>query len=273
MSKQSIEIHSLSYRYPDGTDALRDITLTIPLHQRTVILGANGCGKSTLLRHLNGLLLPQSGSITISDIPLTAKTADKLRRSVGLLFDNPDNQLFSPTVESDVSFGPSNLRMSKEEIQRRTQMALETVEITGLREKSPYNLSLGQKKRCAIAGILAMEPEIMLMDEPFSGLDPAALKQFLRTLDTLSARGVSQIMSTHDVDLAYDWAEYVIVIQKGGVLAVGDRSLMQDQSLMERANLTRPMLVRLFDGLGPVPVGFNGARQTLKALLSPQSQS
>jgi len=270
MTEQNIEIRDLSYRYPDGTAALRGLTLTIPLHRRTAILGANGCGKSTLLRHLNGLIPPQSGTITVAGRPLTPKTADEIRRSVGLLFDNPDNQLFSPSVESDVSFGPSNLRMDRDEIQRRTQDALETVEILELRKKSPYNLSLGQKKRCAIAGILAMEPEIMLMDEPFSGLDPAALRQFLKTLDTLSAKGVSQIMSTHDVDLAYDWAEFVVVMSKGTVLATGGRGLMSDRRLMEEANLAEPMLVRLFDGLGEIPEGFDAARSALLALYGKQ---
>ena len=266
MSGHTIEICGLSYHYPDGTVALQNVTITIPLHRRTAILGANGCGKSTLLRHLNGLLLPQKGSITIAGRPLTSKTASEMRRSVGLLFDNPDNQLFSPTVEADISFGPSNLGMDKGEIQRRTQSAMEQMEMTKLREKPPYNLSLGQKKRCAIAGILAMEPEIMLMDEPFSGLDAASLRQLLATLDALADQGVSQIMSTHDVDLAYDWAEHVIVMEQGGVLASGDRTLMSDVSLMKRANLTCPILVRLFSGLGPVPVGFAAARQTLEVL-------
>ena len=261
-----ITISDLSYRYPDGTHALNELNLTIPLHSRTAILGANGCGKSTLIRHLNGLIVPQSGSIRIGDRELTKKTADDIRRSVGLLFDNPDNQIFSPSVEADVGFGPTNLKMKKDEIARRTDEAIRTVEIEPLRKKSPYNLSLGQKKRCAIAGVLAMEPEIVLMDEPFSGLDPASLQQFLGTLDRLTASGVTEIMSTHDVDIAYEWAEYVVVMERGHVLASGGKALMQDAALMKSAHLELPLLVRLFSGTGEIPDSFAHAQSLLAGL-------
>lgn len=263
MGGDTIEIENLRYCYPDGTEALCGMNLSIPLHRRTVLLGANGCGKSTLIRHLNGLIVPQEGSVRIGDRELNNKTADELRKKVGLLFDNPDNQLFSPSVQADVSFGPSNLRWGKKEIEQRVMEAMETVKIVDLKDRSPYNLSLGQKKRCAIAGVLAMNPEILLMDEPFSGLDPASLELFLETLEVLYENGMTQIISTHDVDIAYEWAEYVVVLGKGKVLATGSRELMQDASVMRKAGLVVPLLVRLFEGKEKIPKNFSEAREML----------
>ncbi|MCR4963717.1 MAG: ATP-binding cassette domain-containing protein [Firmicutes bacterium] len=258
---ECMEIKNLSYRYPDGTLALDGLSLTIPLPSRTFILGSNGCGKSTLLRHLNGLIVPEAGSVTIAGRQLTKKTANSIRQNVGLLFDNPDTQIFSPSVAADVRFGPVNLRLKPEEISRRVEEALRTVELRELAEKSPYNLSLGQKKRCAIAGVLAMEPRILLLDEPFSGLDAAALRQFLHTLSSLYDTGVTQIVSTHDVDLAYEWAEYVVIMERGRVKACGGRELMRDADLMSEAGLDLPLLVRLFQGMGQIPDSLEQARQ------------
>ena len=260
---ESIEIKDLTYRYPDGTLALDRLSLSIPLPSRTVILGANGCGKSTLLRHLNGLIIPASGSVSIAGRAVTKKTAHQIRQSVGLLFDNPDTQIFSPSVAADVSFGPVNLRLKPEEVSRRVEQALATVDLAQLAEKSPYNLSLGQKKRCAIAGVLAMEPRILLLDEPFSGLDAAALRQFLHTLDALYEKGVAQIVSTHDVELAYEWAEHVVIMEKGRVKASGGRELMRDTELMEEAGLDLPLLVRLFQGRGEIPDSLEQARDMI----------
>ena len=258
-----IRINGLTYQYPDGTLALDGLDLFLPFHKRTVLLGANGCGKSTLLRHLDGLLLPQKGSITFGERQLDKKSADEIRKKTGLLFDNPDNMLFSPSVEADVGFGPSNLRMETGVIRTRVDNALRTVRIEELRERSPYNLSLGQKKRCAIAGILAMEPDILLMDEPYSGLDPQSLAQFSETLDLLFQNGMTQIMSTHDVDLAYEWADRVIVLSKGKVLRSGGPELMRDAELMEDAGLMLPGLVRLFSGTGVCPSSFAEAKDML----------
>ena len=259
----SIEIKDLTYRYPDGTLALDGLTLSIPLPSRTVILGANGSGKSTLLRHLNGLIIPASGSVSIGGREVTKKTAHSIRQSVGLLFDNPDTQIFSPSVAADVSFGPVNLRLKPEEVDRRVERALATVDLADLAEKSPYNLSLGQKKRCAIAGVLAMEPRILLLDEPFSGLDPTALRQFLCTLEGLYEKGVTQIVSTHDVELAYEWAERVVVMERGRVKASGGRELLRDAELMEEAGLDLPLLVRLFRGRGEIPDSLEQAREMI----------
>lgn len=263
---RKIEIIDLSYSYADGTKALQNIDLELPLAERTVLLGANGCGKTTLLHHLNGLIIPEHGSIRINGREITKSTADDIRRNVGLLFDNPDNQVFSPTVAADVSFGPLNLHMKKDEVKRRVQEALQAVRIGELAEKSPYNLSLGQKKRCAIAGLLAMKPEILLMDEPFSGLDPLALQQFLEILQNLYEQGVAQIMSTHDVDVAYTWAKRVVVMKAGRILASGGIELMENEELMKDAGLVVPSLVKIFMGCSKMPHSIYEANQYIQLL-------
>lgn len=253
MNQKQIKISQLCYTYKSGTHALKGLTLDIPLNKKTVIMGSNGCGKSTLLYHLNGLYTAQSGSIKINEQELTKDSADEIRKEIGLLFDNPDNQIFSPTVAADVSFGPLNLRLAKEEIDKRVQSAMEEVRITHLAERSPYGLSLGQKKRCAIAGILAMEPKIILMDEPFSGLDPLSLQEFLDILDRLHENGVALIMSTHDVDTAYEWGENFVIMKDGQVLAVGTNEILCDQQLMKEADLDMPSLAKIFKDSSKIP--------------------
>lgn len=253
MNQRKIEIDQLSYTYKNGTHALKGLTLDIDLNKKTVIMGSNGCGKSTLLYHLNGLYMAQSGSIKICQQELTKQNADEIRKEIGLLFDNPDNQIFSPTVATDISFGPLNLRLAKEEIDKRVQKAMEDVRITHLAERSPYGLSLGQKKRCAIAGILAMEPKIILMDEPFSGLDPLSLQEFLDILNRLHENGVALIMSTHDVDTAYEWGENFIIMKDGKVLAEGGNEILCDEILMAQADLDVPSLAKIFKDNSAIP--------------------
>ena len=153
--------------------------------------------------------------------------------------------------------------MKATEVKKLAEDAMKEVGIFDLREKSPYNLSLGQKKRCAIAGVLAMQPELLLMDEPFSGLDPLSLEQFLETLTVLHKHGMTQILSTHDVDIAYEWADHVIVMSNGSVLAAGDQTIMQDAELMKKAGLAVPMLVRLFAGADKIPLSFAEAQRRI----------
>ena len=266
MQNKTIEIENLCYTYPDGTQALNNLTLTLSLSERTAILGANGSGKSTLLYHLNALIVPQCGSVRIGGQEVTKATADEIRKTVGLLFDNPDNQLFSPTVFDDICFGPLNLKIDKAEASARAKDTMAAVGISHLADKSPYNLSLGQKKRCAIAGILAMRPEIIIMDEPFSGLDPMSLKQFLKILQELSSQGTAQIISTHDVDLAYAWADRVILLSEGRLLCSGGREVLQNRELVEEAGLMLPYLVEIFAGCGSVPISNREANLYVKML-------
>ena len=213
----AIEVQGLSYTYPDGTKAIRDLNLHIEKNKRVAVLGANGSGKTTLFYHFNGLILPQEGQVKIFGEEVSKENVKTIRQKAGLLFDNPDNQLFSTTVFNDIAFGPRNLGLDEKVVLERVQKAMDLVSINDLKHKAPYNLSLGQKKRVAIAGILAMEPALLLLDEPFSGLDPRSHKHFLNILDDLFFKDTTQVISTHDVDMAYSWAEEVVILDKGKI--------------------------------------------------------
>jgi len=242
----ALEIENLSYAYPDGTRALHGINLRVEKKKKTALLGTNGSGKTTLLYHLNGSIPAQEGEVRVMGRPVTKENLRLVRKMVGLLFDSPDNQLFSTTVYGDVAFGPRNMGLSGEEIEKRVGEAIRRVGIEDLGARPPYCLSLGQKKRTAIAGILAMNPEIMACDEPFSGLDPAVAGQFRDILDELKKQGRTLVYSTHDVDLAYGWADQVVVMKEGRILEAGSTELLQEEKLMREASLQLPMLAELF---------------------------
>ena len=263
----AIEINGLSHHYHDGTAALRDINLTLAKNRKHAILGANGCGKTTLLMHLNGLLLPQTGSINVLGQPVTKKNLRAIRQKVGLLFDNPDNQLFSTTVREDVAFGPFNLGCSESEIRQRTDHAIVSVGIDHLAEKPPHNLSLGQKKKAAIAGLLSMDLELYAMDEPFSGLDPQSVTEFLKILDDLYRKGCTLVISTHDVDLAYSWADEIVILAEGRIAVTGHHEILHDAALMQESRLQRPLLAHIFEGTGLCPRNPQEAAVCLRDML------
>ena len=250
---KAVEIRGLSYTYPDGTAALKDINMDILPNKRTAILGANGSGKTTLIYHLNGIFLPQEGRVSIGGLPVEKKNLEEIRRRLGLLFDNPDNQLFSTTVYNDIAFGPRNLKLKEEEVEARVLRVLKNIGIKDLKDRPPYNLSLGQKKKVAIAGLLAMEPEILVCDEPFSGLDPRSGGQLMEIINNLNSRGTTLVIITHDVNMAYAWAEQVIIMKEGKILVEGDSSLLRDEDLMKEASLETPLLADVFQGTGLYP--------------------
>jgi len=243
----AIEIRDLSYRYHDGTEALKEIFLKVEKNRKVAILGANGSGKTTLLMHLNGLLAAQTGFVSIFGETITKKNLQNIRQKVGILFDNPDNQLFSTSVFDDVAFGPYNMGFSESEIKQRTHDALTLVGICHLAEKPPHNLSLGQKKKAAIAGLLSMDMELYAMDEPFSGLDPQSVDEFFGILNGLYQRGSTLIISTHNVDLAYSWADEIFVLKDGQCVASGAYDLLRDETLMKESRLRIPTLTRIFE--------------------------
>lgn len=192
---------------------------------------------------------------------------NEVRRAVGLLFDNPDNQLFSTTVSGDVAFGPRNLKLDPEIIEIRVKESLQLLGIEELAERPPYCLSLGQKKRAAIAGLLAMKPRMLAFDEPFSGLDPDVGSQFRDILDQLVEQGTTLIYSTHDVNLAYAWADQVVVMSKGKVLQAGEVDLLCDEELMRKASLPLPVLARLFKNSREKPRTVEEAMEVLESLV------
>lgn len=239
MSHHIIEINDLEYTYPDKTKALSGLSFTILHGESVAIIGANGAGKSTLLSHLIGVLVPTKGGVRIGDYPLTKQTLPYIRRSVGMVFQNPDDQLFMPTVFEDVAFGPLNLGLPLQEVEERVMSALERVGVAHLRERPPYKLSGGQKRAVAIASVLSMLPDILVMDEPTAGLDPKARRQLITLLQSFTH---TKVIATHDLDLVLDICPRTIVLCDGIIIA--DRPTLEifsDDVLLERANLEKPL--------------------------------
>lgn len=261
-----VEIRDLSYHYPDQTLALDGVSILIEKQSRVAILGANGSGKSTLLQHLNGLLLPQRGKVSIMGLEVCKGHLTQIRKKVGIVFDNPDEQLFSASVYEDIAFGPRNLGLDEGQVKDRVEQVMKLIDIEDLGHRPPYNLSLGQKKKVAMAGVLAMEPVIMVFDEPFSGLDPYSLQQLTALLDKLYTLGHTLVITTHDVDFAYGWADECIVLNQGHVLAQGPRELLEDEVLMKKARLKLPSLYDIFSGTDFNPKSPQEAKDALSKL-------
>ena len=239
MSHHTISVRDLGFAYPDGTRALDGVSFEVGHGEAIAVVGANGAGKSTLLLHLNGLLTPEHGSIDIGGIPVTRGTLGEIRRTVGMVFQDPDDQLFMPTVAEDVGFGPVNLGLPAEDVAARVREALSRVDAEHLSERPPYRLSGGEKRAVAIATVLAMEPNILVLDEPSSGLDPQARR---RLIGLLASFAHTRIIATHDLDLAAELCERTIVMSKGRLVA--DRPTAQvfaDDELLAAGGLERPL--------------------------------
>lgn len=239
MSHHIVEVKHLRHVYSDGTVALKDISFRITHGESVGIIGANGAGKSTLLLHLNGYLEPTSGSIRIGDTPLSKGTLPDIRRTVGMVFQDPDDQLFMPTVFDDVAFGPFNLGLSLPDVEQRVATALELVGAGHLRDKPPYHLSGGEKKRVAIATVLSMSPDILVMDEPTNGLDPFARRQLMGLLRDFNH---TRIFTSHDLDMVMELCDRVIVLHEGEVWADGPaRDIFSNDALLAECRLERPL--------------------------------
>ena len=218
MSHHYIRFNDVHFTYPNGYEALKGVSFLITHGEKVALLGLNGAGKSTLLLHTNGLLMPTSGEVNVGDIPVTKKTLRIVRQSVGMVFQNADDQLFMSTVEEDVAFGPLNMGLDRAEVERRVASALESVGASDLRGRSPFRLSGGQKKRVAIATVLSMESSILVMDEPTAELDLEARRQ---VCDIVKSFHHTCLIATHDLSLARELCERAIVIADGRVVADG----------------------------------------------------
>lgn len=210
----ALEFKDVSFSYPGGHQVLRDISFSIEKGEKVALVGLNGSGKSTLLLHTNGLLTADSGTVLVDGIPITRKTVEQVRRTVGMVFQNADDQLFMPTVEADVAFGPRNMELPEEEVKRRVEKALSQTGCSELKDRAPFHLSGGQKKMASIATVLSMEPDILVFDEPTSGLDFAAEAQFVGIADRLPH---TILMSTHDMDLARRLCTRAILMDRGSI--------------------------------------------------------
>jgi cobalt/nickel transport system ATP-binding protein len=246
----SFQFDTVSYRYPDGTDALKSISLKLHKGSKIALVGANGSGKTTFLLLLNGILKPTSGQIYVDDRPLDYEQAflTQLRRRVGFVFQDPNDQLFAATVRQDIAFGPLNMGLDIEEVNARVSEALESVGMVEYADKPPHFLSMGQKKRIAIAGILAMRPDIIVMDEPTSMLDGKMADQIMDLLTRLNSEGKTVITATHDVDLALEWSDLVLVLRSGTLLAQGGpMDLFQNEDVMACSGLKIPLRLELLN--------------------------
>lgn len=245
MNSGIISVDRLCYSHPDGTRALQDLSFSIRRGEAVAIIGANGAGKSTLLLHLNGCLLPASGSVRIGDQTVCKATLPQVRRSVGMTFQNSDDQLFMPTVSEDVAFGPTNMGLSPQEVDKRVEAALSAVDALHLRSRPPYRLSGGEKRRVAIAAVMAMEPDIIVLDEPTTGLDSHGRRMLITILKNVHH---TRIIATHDLNLVYELCERVILLHEGTIVADGPvNSILGDAGLLERCRLEAP----LFPGICP----------------------
>ena len=246
---KAIETINLSHTYSDGTKAIENINFSLEKGKNIAILGPNGAGKSTLLHHFNGLLTPTSGKVKVLEKEVTKENLDEIRQKVGLVFQDPDDQLFARTVALDVAFGPTNLKLPKEEIQKRVQWALEVTELKGLENKAPQNLSGGQKRRASIAGVLAMKPEIIILDEPMSNLDPKTSSKVLKLLLQLNKElGITLIIATHDVDLVPLFADEICILNKGQIVEQGaPQEIFAKADVLRSVDLRLPRVTHLFE--------------------------
>lgn len=241
MHHNPITIENLSYSYPDGTQALRDINLSIKANERVALIGANGSGKSTLQLHLNGILIPQAGTVKIGERLVAPENLRDIRNFVGVVFQNPDDQLFMTTVWDDVAFGPKNLGLRDEALIDRVCRAMEAVNIDPEHygQRNPTNLSGGEKKRIAIAGVLAMQPQVLVLDEPSAQLDPRSRRQLI---DLLQGLQLTQLIATHDLDMALELCDRTVVLSQGEVVYDGETErIMSNPDFLVQHALESPL--------------------------------
>jgi len=246
-------LENLSHRYSDGTLAVDNVSLSFAKGERIAMLGTNGSGKTTLLHHLNGILRPTSGRVYFEDKALAydSKSLLDLRRRVGFVFQDPNDQLFAPTVKQDVAFGPLNLGLPADKVKEVVVEALRTVGMAESAEKPPHFLSLGQKKRVALAGVLAMQPETIIMDEPTSNLDPRATSEILHLLLQLNKeKGITLVLATHDVDMVPLFANRLYILNRGRLVSEGTpKETFSNTELIRKVNLRSPRITHLFEVL------------------------
>ncbi len=247
-----LEVKNIKYSYNKDYQALKGVSLKVEEGEMVALLGKNGAGKSTLFLHLNGIYEPDEGQVFIDgeELKYDKKSLLKFRQKVGIVFQNPDDQIFAPTVEEDVAFGPLNLDLPMEEVQKRVTESLARVGMSGFEKKAPHHLSGGQKKRVAIAGILAMKPKIMVLDEPTAGLDPQGVTDLSILLKELNDEGITIIISTHEVNLVPTYAKRVFVLVDGLLIAEGSpKEIFAQPEILEKANLEVPIVTELFQEL------------------------
>jgi cobalt/nickel transport system ATP-binding protein len=235
---RSLYVEDLAYAYPDGHQALFGVSFSIERGERVALLGPNGAGKTTLVMHLNGLLIGGDGKVEVAGLAVERENFAEIRRRVGVVFQDPDDQLFMPTVRDDVAFGPANMGLVGEELEKRVRHALEQVDMWDFADRPPHHLSYGQRRRVAVATVLAMEPEILVLDEPSSNLDPASRRELA---DILRSLDITVLMVTHDLPYAFELCPRALVLSEGIIVADGPtREILLDEPLMSAHRLELP---------------------------------
>lgn len=239
MSHHKLEVKDLHFIYPDGHRAINGMSFSIYHGESVGIIGANGAGKSTLLMLLMGVLFPCQGEVIVGDIHVTKKTLPFIRQRLGMVFQDPDDQLFMTTVYDDVAFGPRNYKLEEKEVEKRVIQALDMVGIRHLKDRAPFKLSGGEKRAAAIASVLSMQPDILVMDEPTAGLDPKSRR---RVMDLLKNFEHTRIITSHDLDMVFDLCERTIVIKEGAIAAQGRTAeILANAELMDACGLEVPL--------------------------------
>ncbi len=238
-----LEFSGTRYSYPDGTEALSGVDLQVMPGERIALLGPNGAGKSTLMLHANGVLRASAGSVSVGGVAISDSTVRTVRARVGLVFQDPDDQLFMTTVYDDVAFGPHNMGLDRAAAEERVHEALHAVELADVASKAGQHLSFGQKKRVSLATVLSMRPDLLVLDEPTSNLDPRARRHMIELLRGLTA---TMLVATHDMDLAWELCDRAVVLDEGRIAATGTREeILSDETLLSRHGLELPWAVRM----------------------------
>lgn len=252
MSEYIIQTKQLQYIYDDGTIALKGVDLKIKKGKKIAFLGANGSGKSTFFLCLNGILKPQKGTVYYEDNPISYKRKGllDLRSKVQIVFQDPDDQLFCANVEQEISFGILNLGVEEDQVRTEVNTVMEHLEILPYKDKPTHALSGGQKKQVSVADILVMHPEVIILDEPCSALDPKHTDMVNHYIDELSTRGMTVLISTHDMDYAYAWADEIVIFHEGDILIQGSpQEVFENEQIIKQANLTQPYVLQLYECL------------------------
>ena len=243
-----LQVRDLQYAYSDEKMALRGVDLDIRQGERIAVMGSNGAGKSTFFLNINGVLQSEHGEIFYRGQKMSKKTMNDLRKNVGIVFQDADSQIIASTVQAEVSFGPMNLKLSRNDVKDRVDEALAYMNLTDFRNRPPHYLSGGEKKRVSIADIIAMHPEIIIFDEPTAALDPVNADMLEEVLKKMAQEGKTIMISTHDVDFAYRWAERIVVFCDGKIIADDTPlAVFQNKDIICQANLKRPMMLDIYE--------------------------
>ena len=278
MADSIVSVQDVKFNYPAGVSALTGVSLEIRQGERVAILGPNGSGKSTLILLIAGLLTPSKGEVTVFGQKTTSKDFQKFRSRIGMVFQDPDDQLFTPSVIEDIEYGPKNLKLPEEDVKQRSAHVLDKMGIQHLRNRPPHRLSFGEKKKVSLATALVLKPELLILDEPTANLDLVSRRGLLETLNELNKEGTTIIVSTHDVEALPELADRIIVISHGLLSGEGEtHKVLQDKALLESSGLEPPAIVDLFNELkaqgliSQVPITLADGKREIVKILKKQS--